>query len=50
MATKGLTKNDSVNPQNPTSQLTIQAQTTCEIEMLDEIGAHEVFSGEVQKC
>jgi Zn-dependent protease with chaperone function len=29
----------------PTSQFSIQRQTACEIEMLDQIGAREVFSG-----
>ena len=51
-ATNGLTKTDNeqapqeiVNKTGPTSHFNIQMQTACETEMLNEIGAREVFSG-----
>jgi Zn-dependent protease with chaperone function len=52
LAIKSLTKIDSekaakeiVNATGPTSKFNVQRQTACETEMLDEIGAREVFSG-----
>lgn len=52
LVTKGLTKADSgkaaqeiVKASGPAPQFNIQAQTVCETEMLDRIGAREVFSG-----
>jgi hypothetical protein len=52
LASNGLTKTDSekaareiVNATSPASRFNIQAQTACETEMLDRIGAREVFSG-----
>jgi Zn-dependent protease with chaperone function len=56
LTTKGLTKTDSekaaqeiVNATGPTSKFNIQAQTACETEMLDEMGAREVFSGKAHE-
>ena len=56
LATKGLTKTggeradqETGNATGPTSQFNVQAQTACETEMLDNIGAHEVFSGKVHE-
>ena len=53
LATKGLTKTNNehasqeiVNATGPTSHLNIQAQIACETEILDNIDAREVFSGE----
>ena len=54
LAQEGLTKTDSEKPSQDivnatgstsTSQFNIQGQTSCETEMLDKIGAREVFSG-----
>jgi hypothetical protein len=52
LATEGLSKTDSertsqeiANTAGPNSRFNIQEQTACETEMLDEIGAREVFSG-----
>jgi hypothetical protein len=38
------------NAARPASQFNIQAQTACETELLDEIGAHEVFSGKAYEA
>jgi hypothetical protein len=52
LAPKSLTRTDRkkaaqeiVNATSPTSQFNIQAQTACETEMLNRIGAREVFAG-----
>jgi Zn-dependent protease with chaperone function len=54
--TKDLIKTDRkkaereiVNATSPPSQFNFQAQTACESEMLDEIGAREVFSGKAHE-
>ena len=57
LATKGLANTGSGKPAHeianatvPASKFNIQAQTACETELLNDIGAREVFSGKVYEA